>query len=299
MTRCPECNSDKIIEDQKRGVKVCENCGLVLEETLFVTTPEWRAYSTDEREMKTRTGSPLSPLRADLGLKVQISNSRRDSQGNYIAPEMQNKFRRLTKMDNITRDSQHRNLQSALKELKRLRSQLELPEDIAETASYYYRRALKENLIRGRSIDGMVTAALYIACRKRGIPITLKDIAEVANVSAKELGRCVRIILRDLSIKAKPSDHNALIHRLGGGLKLSMLTRNKAVKIMNEAKKRGLTIGKNPMSIAAAALYIAAIRTGERRTQQEIAKEAKTTPVTIRNRFKELYKVLEPTIEQL
>ncbi len=47
------------------------------------------------------------------------------------------------------------------------------------------------------------------------------------------------------------------------------------------------------MSLAAAALYISTIQTGERRTQQEIATIAKITPVTIRNRFKELVKILD------
>ncbi|MEM4727558.1 MAG: transcription initiation factor IIB, partial [Candidatus Bathyarchaeia archaeon] len=49
-----------------------------------------------------------------------------------------------------------------------------------------------------------------------------------------------------------------------------------------------LTSGRGPAGIAAAATYIASLLMDERRTQGEIAKGAKVTEVTIRNRYKEL-----------
>lgn len=199
----------------------------------------------------------------------------------------------MSRIDNRTRKSEIRNLRFALKELKRIKSQLELPDDVAEMGAMIYRRALKKNLIRGRSIDGMIAASLYLACRKKGLPQTLKDIASISNISPKELGRCIRVLLQKLNLKVNPSDYSALIHRIGSELGVSIKAKRDAVKILNLAKKKGATIGKNPMSLASAALYIATIQTGERRTQQEIANIAKITPVTIRNRFKELVRIIE------
>ena len=72
-----------------------------------------------------------------------------------------------------------------------------------------------------------------------------------------------------------------------------MDARKQAVEIILKAKAAGITVGKNPMSISAAALYIAGVKTGQRRTQLDMAAAAKTTPVTIRNRFKELTEVLK------
>ena len=40
--------------------------------------------------------------------------------------------------------------------------------------------------------------------------------------------------------------------------------------------------------MAAAAIYIASVQCGERRTQREVAEVAGVTEVTIRNRYKEL-----------
>ena len=114
----------------------------------------------------------------------------------------------------------------------------------------------------------------------------------MTRIGQKELGRSVRVLIGELGIRANQTDPKAVVQRLGTGLDLSMLTQKKAVEIINQAIKRNVTIGKNPVSIAAAALYIACVQTGERRTQLQIAESANTTPVTIRNRFKELKKHL-------
>jgi len=291
VRQCPDCGSTRLIEDPARGEVVCSDCGLVVD-IIMDTGPEWRAYSSVERQERARTGAPFTPLKAELGLRTQIGNSGRDSSGRVLSPDARSKFRRLSRIDDRTRKSEVRNLRLALKELKRIRSHMDLSEDIAETASNYYRKALRRNLIRGRSIDCMITSSLYLACRRKGIPITLKDIAGTSNISPKELGRCIRILLTELNIRATPSSLIALVHRLGESLGVNMEARKRAVEILEESQRSGVTIGKNPMSMAAAALYIACIQTGERKTQQEIAQVAKTTPVTIRNRFKELIRVL-------
>lgn len=290
--KCPECGSVDIVMDFTKGTSICASCGLVLDMQIDMG-PEWRAYNSSELAERSRTGSPITPLKAEMGLRTQIGNIRKDISGKTLPFSSQTKYRRLSRIDNRTRKSEIRNLRFALKELKRIKSQLELPEDVAEMGAMIYRKALKKNLIRGRSIDGMISASLYLACRRKKLPQTLKDIASVSNISSKELGRCIRIILQKLDLKVFPSDYSALVHRLGISLRVTMKARRQAVVILNIARSKGATVGKNPMSLAAAALYISTIQTGERRTQQEIANVAKITPVTIRNRFKELIKILD------
>jgi len=53
------------------------------------------------------------------------------------------------------------------------------------------------------------------------------------------------------------------------------------------------TSGRGPTGIAAAALYVASLIHGEKRTQREVADVAGVTEVTIRNRYKELIKKLK------
>jgi transcription initiation factor TFIIB len=94
---------------------------------------------------------------------------------------------------------------------------------------------------------------------------------------------------------SKPDDY---INRFCSRLKLSMDARKKATEILKLARDNDLTSGKGPTGVAAAAIYIASLMTGERRTQRAVAEVAGVTEVTIRNRYKELTEKLSITVEQ-
>jgi transcription initiation factor TFIIB len=287
---CNECGSTNVIDEASRGELTCGDCGLVLETSRISFEKEWRSYNESDEQSKSRVGDPETPLVADKFVSSGL-NFNRDASGKLINPQKRWEFYRLANLDR-RRNCEIRNLRVALRELQRLTSQLGLGESISQLASIIYRKCLKANLIRGRSINVIIAASLYIACRKDGVPVTLKDIQERANSSPKELSRAIRVLITELNIRPQNSAPNALLQKLGTILKVTMVTQNEALKIISKAKEASITVGKNPMSVAAAALYIAGVRTGERRTQQQLAAAAKTTPVTIRNRFKELMNVL-------
>ncbi|MHA2244398.1 MAG: transcription initiation factor IIB [Candidatus Hodarchaeales archaeon] len=289
--KCTECGSPAMLYDEPRGEIICEDCGLVANSVIFSREPEWRAYNSEEEKSKVRVGLPTSVLN-NREMRTVIGGKTKDSYGKTLDTATQAKFARLSQMDERIQDRTTRNLKSALMELKRIKSHLNLLDDVSETAVLLYRLALDKDLIKGRSVIGMISAATYLACRKKNAAITLKDTAEIANISTKELGRCIRIFLQNINISNTCPDPVTLINRLGENLGLTMYTRKIAIDILVEAREKRLTMGKIPMSLAAAAIYIASIQTGERRTQQQIATPARTTPVTIRNRFKELAKGL-------
>ena len=289
--KCTECDSTDVITDVTRGESTCHNCGLVLNTSMISTGKDWRSYNSLEEKQRSRVGDPSNSLMPD-GLSSSIGlGFSRDAKGNMISAERRWEFSRLANIDS-RRNGEIRNLRIALRELQRITSHLGIGESVARTASIIYRKSLKASLIRGRSIDCVIAASLYIACRKEGIPITLKDIQSRANASPKELSRCVRVLISNLKIRPRNSSPDVFVRRLADMLSMTMHTCQIGVGIVNQAKQAGITVGKNPMSVAAAALYIAGVKTGERRTQQQLANAARTTPVTIRNRFKELMDVL-------
>ena len=85
-----------------------------------------------------------------------------------------------------------------------------------------------------------------------------------------------------------PSNPADYIARFASSLKLNAETQSNAIEILERAQKAELTSGRGPTGIAAAALYVAALLHGEKRTQREVADVAGVTEVTIRNRYKEL-----------
>jgi transcription initiation factor TFIIB len=190
-------------------------------------------------------------------------------------------------------NASERNLAFALSELDRESSSLGIPRSIREDAALIYRTAARKKLIRGRSIEGMVAASLYTACRRNNIPRTLDEIAEISKVAKKQIGKNYRFLSKSLNIKLKPTSPADYIPRFASQLELSGRVEAKAIDIINEAKNKGLLNGKGPTGVAATALYVASILLGERKTQRDIAEIAGVTEVTIRNRYKELLEKMD------
>ncbi len=294
-TICPECGSKKLINDHERGEVVCGSCGLVIDDNIVDMGPEWRAFDHEQRDKRTRVGAPITYTIHDKGLSTMIDWRNKDIYGRDIPARNRAQWYRLRKWQRKIRISgaTERNLAFALSELDRDSSRLGLPRSVRESASVVYRNAVENKLIRGRSIEGVVAASLYAACRRCKVPRTLDEIADVSRVSKKEVGRTYRFLTRELHIRLPPTSPIDYVPRFASELNLSGLVQSKAIEIINQAMDNGLTSGRGPTGVAAAALYIASVLLGERKTQRDVADIAGVTEVTIRNRYKELTEQLD------
>jgi transcription initiation factor TFIIB len=295
IVQCPECGSNHLSKDYSRAELVCRNCGLILDEDIIDHGPEWRAFDSEQREKRSRTGAPMTYTIHDKGLSTVIGWKNRDSYGKSIPTRNRAQIYRLRKWERRIRISNatERNLAIALSELDRMASGMGLPRTVRETGAMIYRKAALKKLVRGRSIEGVTTAALYAACRQCHVPRTLDEISNIAHISRKEIGRTYRYVSRELGLKLLPTSPEDYISRFCSELKLSGDVRAKTLEILQEAAHRELTSGRGPTGMAAASLYIASVLCGERRTQREVADVAGVTEVTIRNRYKELTKKLD------
>lgn len=288
--KCSKCGSTKIIRDPVRGELVCAECGYVIEENLFDFGPEWRAFDAEQRVARVRTGAPIKYTRPTKGLVTEIDRYDRDIRGAKIPLELRAQMRRIRREQSraSVADSIERNLTVALSELDRISSYLGLPENVREAAAMLYRRAVEKGLIRGRLIEAVVAAVVYTICRDYGIPRTLDEIAAISGIDRKEIGRTYRFLKKELNIKVPLSNPILYIPKFASELGLSGRVQEKAIEILRKAIKKGLVSGRGPTGVAAAAIYIASVLEGERRTQKEVADVAGVTEVTIRNRYREL-----------
>ena len=231
----------------------------------------------------------------DKGLSTVIDWRNKDSYGKDISADKRAQLYRLRKWQRRIRvsDASERNLAFALSELDRIASKLGLPRNVRENAAVLYRGAVEKGLIRGRSIEGVAAAALYAACRRCKVPRTLDEIAEMSRVDRKEIGRTYRFISRELKIRLAPTSPIDYVPRFASELKLPGEVESKAISILQKAGDKGLTSGRGPTGVAAAAIYIASVLHGTRKTQREVADVAGVTEVTIRNRYKELTEHLD------
>ena len=295
---CINCGGTSFTEDYVRGENICTSCGLVLSEHIADRGPEWRAFTTEERNARARTGAPMTLTIADRGLSTLIDWRNKDASGKVLTSTTRAAIYRMRKwhIRSKVHSSQHRNLSIAMSEMERLSSQLGVPRDVRETAALMYRKALSKRLVRGRSIESVVAASVYLACRIHRIPRRLDEIVTKTNSERKKIGHAVRLIVSQVNIDVPLASAKDLIPRLSADLLLEGRTVKKATEIIKNAEDRFVTIGKDPGGIAGAALYIAGIIEEDRRTQREIANVSRVTEVTIRNRYKELVRVLEISI---
>lgn len=290
IKRCPECGSLDLSYNKEKGEITCRNCGLVIEEKMVDFDQEWREFDSEAAARKRRTGAPMTYTQFDQGLGTDVG---RKADLYKFGGKTKNKFFRLRKWQQRISTAIERNLKLALSELKRVSSYLRLPGSVEEEASRIYTLAVQKGLVRGRSMESVVAGALYAACRRHDVPRTLDELSEASGIEKKEIGRTYRFITRELRIKILPSNPADYIARFASALKLTAETQSKSVEIIEQAQAVELTSGRGPTGIAAAALYVAALINGEKRTQREVADVAGVTEVTIRNRYKELLEKLE------
>ncbi len=293
---CPECGSRKIIQDGRSGETVCEGCGLVLAEHSIVMGPERRSYSLKEKKNRTRAGLPSTFSIPDKGLSTTIGAMGLDALGKKIPREVRSKMFRLNRWNNrsMLNAYENRNLSQAMRELQKISDKLHIPFIVKERAALIYRKALKKGIIRGRSISNMTLASLYAACRLTRTPRTLEEFARHSRSDKKEVARCYRLLLTEFNFHAPVPKAQRRVSKIASEVEIGEETQRMAIKIIGEAERLKMTGGKLPMGMAAAALYLACLMNGERRTQKDIAHAAGVTMVTIRNRYKEMQRAISP-----
>ena len=291
--KCPSCGYKKMVTDQNTGELFCGKCGFVVTEKIADTGAEWRSFSNDESN-RTRVGAGTSLTMHDMGLSTIIGKANKDATGKPLSSGVKSSIERLRTWDSRSQahSSADRNLRQALNEMDKLKDKLALTNAVVEKAAYIYRKAMERKLVRGRSIQGLVAACLYASCRNTETPRTLDDIANGINIRRKDVARCYRLIFRELDLKMPVVDPVKGVSRIASIAGLSEKSKRKAIVILNQAKKEGIVAGKDPMGIAAAALYLACISIGESKSQKDISIASGVTEVTIRNRCAGLRKML-------
>jgi transcription initiation factor TFIIB len=280
---CPECGAQSRIEDEQHGETVCAECGLVLDEGAIDPGPDWRAFDAQERDKRSRAGPGRTAMRHDHGLGTKIGYDE------PTTPEKQARFRRLRRYQQRAtyEPGADRNTARGLSEVKRLCGGLDLPDAVAETAARLYRQTQEQELLHGRSIEAATAGIVYAAARIHGAPRQLDEVVALAQAPYERVTRTYRSLNKELELPVPVTHPTDLIPAVASELGLTGPVREYASELVEKADETAL-VGKNPAGVAAAAIYQAAQKLGEARTQEEVAEAADVTAVTLRNRAKDL-----------
>jgi transcription initiation factor TFIIB len=295
---CTVC-SGQLICDPDSGEEVCGSCGIVARDNLEIAA-ERRAFTLEEMDKRYRTGEPASLMMYDMGLSSFIDSKNIDANGKQIQGYSEiDRLRRLNKIT-VSNNSKTKNLNKAMREIRRITEILGIGTPVAERAAYIYRKALERGLIKGRSITGIVAATIYIACKDTGTPRSIHEIQDViGNADRKNIAYYYKFLLREMKIHVPLPVPSNSISRIADKAHLSEKTVRKALEILAQVGDNTLLSGKNPVSLAAASLYLATIETSEYTTQLRIAIAADVSTVTVRKRCLEIIQLVKESNSQL
>lgn len=153
--------------------------------------------------------------------------------------------------------SSDRALINAFREINAMADRINLPKTIVDRANTLFKQVHDGKNLKGRANDAIASACLYIACRQEGVPRTFKEICAVSKISKKEIGRCFKLILKALETSVDLITTGDFMSRFCSNLGLPNMVQRAATHIARKAVEIDIVPGRSPISVAAAAIYMA------------------------------------------
>ena len=192
-----------VIYDYENGEKICNLCGIVVQDKLYDTELDIDSYNY---KSDTKTGYPWSIILNVNGMSTAIADYNTKSSKRFSSREQHNKIKFLSKI--VSCSNKNRNLKIVIDLLNRLKDKLSLTSVCIEDALLYYNKVVGNGLTKGRSIKEMIVACVYIVCESSSIPRTLKEISQIVQANEIFASKYYRLLIRELRIthvQFKPS----------------------------------------------------------------------------------------------
>jgi len=297
VEKCTVCNSS-LVDDTENGEIICSGCGIVMAEHMEDHGPEAKSSSLEDKMKLARATGQTSYSQHDLGITTEISIGTKDFSGKKISVEMSNQMHRIGKWQPRVRvsSSRERRLSNILGRISEICQNCSLPKNVIETASMIYRSLDGKNIqVKGKSVDSISAAVVYMACKQcdviRSLDEILREVCHASKVKSKTklASRYYRMLVMELGTNTAPIvTMDKYISKIANMTKTDTRVERLSLEIAEKTKDRNLADGKAPNGIAAAYLYIASILLGQNIIQRDVSSVSGVTEVTIRNRCKEI-----------
>jgi len=299
---CPECRdpNPNIVEEFGSGDLVCGNCGLVLGDRIIDTRSEWRTFANDEGDDPSRVGAATDPLMEGMENLDTVISFRDGGTG------MSRELLRAASRSQSTRTE--RNLLTAFRDIASWCDQFSLPKTISDIAKQLYKRSDEEKLLRGKSMDAIIAACIFIACRQAHVPRTFREICNLTHVSKKTLGQCYKALEQAFNLTPGASAQTTgnspstgpetLLVRYCNHLDLPPNVQSVCGDIIVAARKHGIADGRSPVSIAGGAIYFTCLLLGKVKSVREISAVAGVSESTIKLVYRLYYGAKEKLVKE-
>jgi transcription initiation factor TFIIB len=243
-----------------------------------------------------------------------------DAYGAPISSRAEETVRRIRMWDmRVKAGGENRAIIHGLIIIDNMSHKLSLPSHVHEKAAYIFRMAVKKGLLRGRVTKNIASASVYVATRGADMPVSINDIAYAAYGDVRVAGgdgdgkdasndnhghasagaginRChrksisasYRLLMNGLDIKVPQHNLLKLVTRFVSRLGLSEMTARAAISNAMVVSASKIAVGRNPLAVVAAIIYLTAEKHPEHRNQDVIGSVVGVTSVAIRNICREI-----------
>ena len=258
---------------------VCSKCGTVADEKIV---DDSRDYENKDGSGG-RVGPPTNQMWKLNENSSVISQTGKDASGRRITGQNKAMVNRISVWDRRAKSRGARTRNKANSEITRISEILHIPEQIKQRGAEIYRECEKRKMLAGRKAAVFSVACLYVSCRENGISKTLSEFAEASFAKRNDLGAYYRTIVQELDVKTKVMSPTSYLSRIATNAvpPLSVTVQKQAMVLLESYDDKA---GKDPVGLAAAALYYVAKLKNLNHSQRVICTAAGITELTIRNR---------------
>jgi len=301
---CRQCKdpTPNIVEQFGSGDLVCGDCGLVLGDRIVDTRSEWRTFANDEGDDPSRVGAASDPLMEGVEQLDTVISFKDGNSG--MSRELQRAASRASGANSA------RSLVSAFRDISNMCDSWSLPKTISDIAKQLYKRADEEKLLKGKALDAIIAACIFIACRQAHVPRTFREICQLTRVPKKNIGQCYKVLEQAFNLTPGGSANSSkepprsvggpeeLLVRYCNHLDLPANIQSTTAEVIIEARKRGIADGRSPVSIAGGAIYFTSHLLGKPKSAKDICLVAGVSESTIKLVYRLYYQDREKLVKQ-
>lgn len=285
---CNRCKGSLVFADDEI---VCGKCGIVVDDKIIDSSRDYDGSGQPEgMSSGGRTGPPVNKMFKE-SLASTISQTGRDANGNRLRGEAKGMMNRIIVWDKRGKASGVKTRNMANSEITRIAEVLHIPEQVKQRGAEIFRQCEELKMLRGRTTTVFSAACLYAAVREAGLSKTLTDFTEICFTRRNDISAYYRLIIQICEIKPKVMSPISFISRIATNANppMSVTVQKLAMEMLNKLEGKA---GKDPVGLAAAALYQVAMTKNLEHTQRVLSLAAGITEVTIRNRINDMKKEL-------
>ena len=187
--------------------------------------------------------------------------------------------------------SGEKTVEEAFHEIQDLCDVHAFPRVVADSAKLLFKQQHEKLLFPSRrDRKAIIAACIFVGCRIHEVERTFKEIVAISKVDKKAVADCFKTLSREFDFTKQNgrgmSSAASIVRRFCNQLGLPAVIESAGMEIVKKIEEFGDLTGRNPISVASAAIYFASNAFGVPKSVKEIVAISRIADGTLRTSYK-------------